>query len=146
ISTPSEPNAQLFDGGGVVQSTLLQIPGPFRTAVQLQLVESECLLQQRLRRIRASVLAVSEQCIGGMAGLEKARRNGSDLRRAHIRDSRTDSCGHLRRRKGGFPDVMDTTQQTLAEYRQGGRSSCAAASIPAAEDAEIGRASCRERG
>src|ERR1017187_7441036 len=29
---------------------------------------------------------------------------------------------------------MDTTQQTLAEYRQGGRSSCAAASIPAAED------------
>ncbi len=46
VSAGSVTDAQLLDGGGIVQSTLLQIPCPFRIALQLQLVESNRLLQQ----------------------------------------------------------------------------------------------------
>ena len=44
VSAGSVTDAQFFDGG-MAQSALLQILSSFRIAVQLQLVERDCLLQ-----------------------------------------------------------------------------------------------------
>ena len=52
VSARRIPDAEFFDDGGIVQSTILQISGRFRMAVELKLIEGERLFQQLRSRSR----------------------------------------------------------------------------------------------
>ena len=94
VSAGRIADAEFFDEGGIVQSTVFQISGRFRMAVELKLIEGSCLLHQLGSGSGRQFLFEMRHTLAEWQIRGRVGQSGSGRRRGHTRGSRTGSCGH----------------------------------------------------